>query len=809
MDLDDYIKNIGTEMLGIANHAKRIPEHPAIIMEDITVSYKELDKTGNILANSLLQHKIAANSRVSVLMSNCPEMIYIWHACGKIFTTPVFINYRFKEDEVAHIVNDSKSKILIYDHKFEKIISGAKDKIENSDLIYVCANGPAKSDSIGFKDLINADNDTDPGLQNPSLGMASSLIYTSGTTGRPKGVVRNSKNRLNMMLLYAFITGWDFSDKHIVAGPLCHTAPLSFASCSFLFGNPVVIMTKFDAVNFLELIQKHRITTTFVVPTMLNRICSLPEEILKKYDVSSLRLIIVTGEAFPFALKKKAVEIFGNDKIYEMYGGTELSCVTFMIPEEQLKKPGSCGKAAPGVDIKLLDENNNEVQIGEVGKIYVKSSFLLSGYHENHEATKANYYDGYFTVGDMASMDKDGYYYIADRDVDMVISGGVNIYPAEIEEVLHSHKDVYDASVIGVPDQNWGERLVAYVVPKENSTVCEQDITDYVKDKLASHKKPKEVIFIDEIPSSTSGKKLKRVLREQYALQEVIESPGKYDRSMMFDDRKRTYRVYMPVGFTPGNRLPLVLMLHGGQMTGLQMERITGWSDTADEKNFVVVYPDAIGTYKDRLHWNDCRIPEVDDVSFLSALIDELIEKANVDPSRVYVTGYSNGGGMAIYLAAAIANKITAIAPVSATIFKDMDKKWHPDRSVPVIYFHGTSDVFAYYEGGTAGTYKGASLSSEEFVQWWVDKNGCDPEPVYTELEKGPSDLSIKCYVYGKGREEVKVVFYKIEEGGHTWPGRPKFFPEKIFGKTAVNLDANEIIWKFFRDYKLPENVSS
>lgn len=518
MDIKDYINNIDTEKLGIAKHAIRIPKQTAIISNDIAISYKELDRTGNILADSLLQLGAEPGSRISVLMSNCPEIIYIWHACGKIFTTPVFINYRFKEDEVAHIVNDSKSKVLIYDYQFENIVSGIKDKIKNHEIVYVCLNGPGQSDAVEFKNLIYSDIDNYPSINNSGYEMASSLIYTSGTTGRPKGVVRNSENRLNIMLLYAFITGWGFDDIHIVAGPLCHTAPLSFATCSFLFGNTVVIMPKFDAKNFLELIQKHRVTTTFVVPTMLNRICNLPQETLNGYDISSLRLIIVTGEAFPFNLKKKAVEIFGNDKIYEMYGGTELSCVTYLLPQDQIKKPGSCGKAAPGVDIRLLDSDKNEVPTGETGKIYVKSPFLLGGYYENTKATRSNYHNGYFTVGDMARMDEDVYYYIADRDVDMVISGGVNIYPAEIEQVLLNHKEIYDASVIGVPDVNWGERLVAYVVAQKNAEISEQDIIDYVKDKLASHKKPKQVIFIDEIPSSTSGKKLKRVLREQYAM---------------------------------------------------------------------------------------------------------------------------------------------------------------------------------------------------------------------------------------------------------------------------------------------------
>jgi acyl-CoA synthetase (AMP-forming)/AMP-acid ligase II len=187
-----------------------------------------------------------------------------------------------------------------------------------------------------------------------------------------------------------------------------------------------------------------------------------------------------------------------------------------MRPEDQLRKPGSCGKPLAGNEIKLLDEKMDEVPQGEVGIMYIKSPFLLDEYYENPEATQAGYHDGYFTVGDMARIDEDGYYYIVDRAVDMVISGGVNIYPAEIEEVLYNHPSVYDAGIIGVPDPDWGERLVAYVVAKPGADISEEDIQNYVGENLASYKKPKEVYFVEELPYTPSGKLLKRVLRERY-----------------------------------------------------------------------------------------------------------------------------------------------------------------------------------------------------------------------------------------------------------------------------------------------------
>jgi acyl-CoA synthetase (AMP-forming)/AMP-acid ligase II len=276
-------------------------------------------------------------------------------------------------------------------------------------------------------------------------------------------------------------------------------------------------MPRFDAEEFLRLTQKHKVTTMWVVPTMLNRVLNLPVKVRESYDISSIRVMTVGGESFPFPLVKKAVEYFGEGKIFEFFGATETSCVTYMRPEDQLRKPGSCGIPAMGCDIKLLDENRNEVPMGEPGIMYVMSDFLLDGYYGNPGATQENYHNGYFTVGDMGRVDEEGYYYIVDRAVDMIISGGVNIYPAEIEEVLYGHPELFDVSIIGVPDADWGEKIVAYVVKKENAHIREEDIIDFVGERLASYKKPKEVIFVDEIPYSPSGKQLKRVIRKEYA----------------------------------------------------------------------------------------------------------------------------------------------------------------------------------------------------------------------------------------------------------------------------------------------------
>ncbi len=512
----DFIKHFDPERIGVANHAKRDPHRTALVMNDRTITYGELHRQTNGLAEAFLEIGIEPDSRISVLMHNTPDILKIWTAAGKIAVTPIALNYRFRADEIAYIVNDSKSKALIHAPEFQEVVEEAKPKFDLSSLIYARPGPPDAPRTFDLDALLSKEADVPPRVKSGVHGVASALTYTSGTTGRPKGSLRSSQNRLNTLLGYAYTFESHYDDTHLVAGPLYHSAPFGWAAYCLVLGNTVVIMPRFDARDFLRLVQEHRVNTTFVVPTMLNRIVNLPEEIKNQYDTSSLRVITVAAESFPFPLKKKVIEFFGEGKLFEFYGGTEISCVTYLRPEDQLKKAGSCGKPAMGSDIKLLDENKNEVPVGEVGILYVKSPFLLDEYYRNPEATQANYHDGYFTVGDMARVDEDGYYYIVDRAVDMIISGGVNIYPAEIEEVLYRHPDVFDGAIIGVPDPEWGEKVVAYVMLKPGAKAGEEEIIDYLAQNLASYKKPREVVFVDELPYSPSGKLLKRVLRSQY-----------------------------------------------------------------------------------------------------------------------------------------------------------------------------------------------------------------------------------------------------------------------------------------------------
>ncbi len=513
----DFVKKFDPERVGITTNARRTPDRAALVMDDRVVTFGELDRKTNALANVILQLGVGPGDRISILMHNSPEIMQAWGAAGKAAITPIALNYRFKEDELAYIINDSESKLLIYGEEFEEVVTATRSRLTVPLLKYICLGEARAPDVLGWDEVMTRAPDTPPPVETDSRGVASSLVYTSGTTGRPKGVFRKSRNRLNSLLAYAYVFETTYDDTHLVAGPLYHSAPYAWAAFSLILGNTVVIMPRFDAEEFLRLIQGHRVTTMWVVPTMLNRVLNLPAMTREGYDISSIRVMTVGGESFPFPLVKKAVEYFGEGKIFEFFGATETSCVTYMRPEDQLRKPGSCGKPAMGCDIKLLDENRNEVHPGQPGIMYVKHDFLLDGYYRNPGATEASYHDGYFTVGDMGRVDEEGYYYIVDRAVDMIISGGVNIYPAEIEEVLYGHPDVFDVSIVGAPDPDWGEKIIAYVVPREDAVITEKDVMDYVTGRLASYKKPREVFFVSEIPYSPSGKQLKRVLRQEYA----------------------------------------------------------------------------------------------------------------------------------------------------------------------------------------------------------------------------------------------------------------------------------------------------
>jgi len=284
-------------------------------------------------------------------------------------------------------------------------------------------------------------------------------------------------------------------------------------------GNSVVIQRKFDPVDWLRLVDTYKVTSTFSAPTPLRRVVDLPEEVRSKYDYSSMQRFVANAAPWPFELKRKYVERLGDGSLFEVYGSTELGVDCVLLPEDQLRKPGSCGKPAPLVEIRLYDDDGNVVTgtgPDATGELFVRSPSVFADYYKQHDKFEEDSRDGFQTVGDIAYRDDEGFYFICDRKKDMIISGGMNVYPAEIEAALEVHPDIYEAAVFGIPSEEWGELVHAVVVKRPGSDLDEAAVSAHAREHLASYKVPRSISWLDELPKTGSGKILKRELRAPY-----------------------------------------------------------------------------------------------------------------------------------------------------------------------------------------------------------------------------------------------------------------------------------------------------
>lgn len=495
-------------------YAQETPEKEALADSQREYSFKEFEAWVCRTANVLADLGVGRGDRIAILMHNSIERYLIGSAAGKLKANTVPIGYRLKSDEIEYIINNSQSKALVMGVEFDNVVRPIVDRLENVSADKILVTGGELAWASGIDKRLESAPATF--MESDPEETGSSIIYTSGTTGRPKGAFRDNRPR-DLQLLMSIVSNFRITsdDRHIVTCPLYHSAPPVFAGLHTVLGAYVYIMGKFDPEKFLQAVEEKQITSTFMVPTMLNMIANLPGEVKRKYDVSSMRNLVVGGAPFHISTKKLILDFFPDDCLFEFYGSTETGINTILRPEEQLIRSGSCGRVFDGNEILLLDEDRKPVAQGEVGELFMKNNMLIDGYYRNQKATDESFHNDFLSVGDMAYMDEDGYYYIVDRKKDMVISGGVNIYPAEIEIVLNHHPKVFDSAVIGVPDEQWGESLKAYIVLKPGCEATAEELIEYCGQNLAGYKKPRTVEFIDEMPRNPSGKILKKQLREQ------------------------------------------------------------------------------------------------------------------------------------------------------------------------------------------------------------------------------------------------------------------------------------------------------
>ena len=503
----------------LETHASSQPEKTAIIGLERTLSFGQLRERAKALAKRLYHMGLRTGDQAAVMTYNLPEYSEIGNALHYLQAGLVMIGYRMKPPEIEYIVDNSDSKIVIFWHEFADRILPFKEKYKKVLPDGFIGFGGSVDGALDYEDLFNDPPDVDLDNLPPAKEVGSSMIYTSGTTGRPKGAARKTDITAKPGVMeYLFNTisflNMTSDEVHLVCCPLYHSAPLYFCNVTFILGGTAVFQPRFDPVQFLELVDKYKITSVHLVPTMVTRLLQVPKDVTENLDISSLRTVICGAAPLFPEYKLAFLDRFG-DCLYEYYGATETGVNTFINPQEMRKRPSSVGKAFANNELRIFDVMGNEVPDGERGILYMYNDILMEGYYKNEKATVETYRDKYMTVGDVAVRDEGGYYFIVDRVKDMIIRGGINIYPAEVEEVLITMPGIEDAAVVGKSDDEFGETVAAFIVTKEGELVNEERIKEYCGKRMANHKIPVTILFIDEIPRTPTGKILKRDLRER------------------------------------------------------------------------------------------------------------------------------------------------------------------------------------------------------------------------------------------------------------------------------------------------------
>jgi long-chain acyl-CoA synthetase len=504
--------------LGFWTIAAADPGRMAVVdAEERTTTFGELLVVSNQVAHGLRALGLQRGDGIAVVLPNDQAFLELYLAATQIglYITPV--NFHLTGPEIAYILGDAEAKALVAGERYADVATAAAD--EAGLPAEACfAVGKVK----GFRPYEEL-KDGQPTEPPPDRTAGQTMLYTSGTTGRPKGVRRplpeaDPDTAASLAALLASLFDVEAgTGVHLVAGPLYHAAPLAFGTGALHLGQGDVLMDKWTPERTLELIERYRVTSSHMVPTMFHRLLALPDEVKARYDVSSLRNVIHAAAPCPVDVKRRMIEWWGP-VIYEYYAATE-GGGTYVKPNEWLDRPGTVGRAFPGATIKILDDDGNECPPGTSGTVYMGSAIGAFEYYKDPEKTANSRRGDLFTVGDVGYLDEDGWLFLNDRKADMIISGGVNIYPTEIEAALLSHPSVGDAAVFGVPNEEWGEEVKAVVQPAEGvepSPELAEDLVVHCRSRLAGYKVPRSVDFRAELPRYPTGKLYKRLLRDEY-----------------------------------------------------------------------------------------------------------------------------------------------------------------------------------------------------------------------------------------------------------------------------------------------------
>jgi len=492
----------------LAYWAQRRPDVPAIIAPTGDRSFAELNARTNQLVRALRRLGLREGDGVALLCTNRAEFAEVGAACQRAGWRLTTINWHLTEDEAGYIVDDCEAKALVADGSLARVAAGARQRATRCE-VGLAVGGPID----GFRDYdAELAGEPDDDIDDPVLG--SSMLYTSGTTGRPKGVYRREPAPAVIVNLFDYRDG----DRHLCTGPLYHAAPLAFSlNVPLTYGVGVVLMERWDAEAALALVETYAVTHTHMVPTMFHRLLSLPADVRERHDLSTLRSVIHGAAPCPVVVKQRVIDWLGP-VVWEYYAATEgTGC--FVDSGTWLTKPGTVGRPIDG-QVRIGDEAGEPLPVGETGLVYLKAPDVGKfEYFKDSDKTASTYRGSYFTLGDVGYMDEDGFLFLTDRSANVIISGGVNVYPAEVDAVLLEHPAVGDAATIGVPDEEWGERVLAVVELQpgiDGTPELAAELIEHCRARLAHFKCPQAVEFTAELPRQDNGKIYKRLLRDRF-----------------------------------------------------------------------------------------------------------------------------------------------------------------------------------------------------------------------------------------------------------------------------------------------------
>jgi fatty-acyl-CoA synthase len=497
-------------------HAANTPDKIALYWRDRVLSFGDIDAGMDRVARALARRGLIKGTRILVMMRNRPEFLLMHGGISRIGGAAVSVSWRSTMVELSYLASHCGATGIAFEQDLWPVVEetvNAVPEVGSNLFIVGAGEGEAPRGCVRFEDL--EDVRTDLVADKTAEEDAVMVIYTSGTTGKPKGAVRKfPRNTMAAALEFVAQTPMCVDDVHLVPCPLYHATAFGFLAFTHLLGASAVLMDEFKPEPFLETIERFGVTTVAVVPTMMQRVLGLGDEVLARHRTSSIRAIFSTGAPFPGPLARDVMDRFG-DVLYNLYGATEFGVVTLATPADLRAAPGTIGRRIPGTEIRLQNDAGEDVKDGEVGELWVKTKLVVKGYHDDREATDASMRRGFFSVGDLARKDAEGRYFLEGRTRDMVISGGVNVYPAEVEAVLEAHPAVAEAAVVGVEDAQWGERVRAFVVRKEGSDLDAEGLKAWALARLSGPKVPRDYVFIGALPRNPTGKVLKRELRKE------------------------------------------------------------------------------------------------------------------------------------------------------------------------------------------------------------------------------------------------------------------------------------------------------